>query len=204
MNRRSHAYQSGAGAITFWLQMPPAALAHISAPQYSMASLELQPQQFSLLPQLWQQHPSLRMVSLQELTQRFDNSLAMVTRLISGFAGLIMLLAGIVMLSSVHAVEAKEQKKNSIILSFGLSKRTCLQLNMIEWLVTGAIAACGAIVATWLAGLLIYQSQFSLTYQPDMGWLLGILAVIITLVTTLGMLLSKHSLSCSVRQLLAE
>ncbi|MAA96537.1 MAG: hypothetical protein CML21_18780, partial [Rheinheimera sp.] len=70
--------------------------------------------------------------------------------------------------------------------------------------VTGAIAACGAIVATWLAGLLIYQSQFSLTYQPDMGWLLGILAVIITLVTTLGMLLSKHSLSCSVRQLLAE
>ncbi|NRQ42129.1 permease [Rheinheimera sp. YQF-2] len=200
----SHAYQSGAGAITFWLQMPPAALIHISAPHYSMASLELQPQQFSLLPKLWQQHPSLRMVSLQELTQRFDSSLAMATRLISGFAGLIMLLAGIVMLSSVHAVEAKEQKKNSIILSFGLSKRTCLQLNMIEWLVTGAIAACGAIVATWLAGLLIYQSQFSLTYQPDLSWLLGTLAVIITLVTALGMALSKHSLSGSVRQLLAE
>ncbi|WP_019674549.1 ABC transporter permease [Arsukibacterium perlucidum] len=200
----SHAYQNGAGAITFWLQMPPAALAHISAPHYSMASLELQPQQFSLLGQLWQQHPSLRMVSLQELTQRFDSSLAMVTRLISGFAGLIMLLAAIVMLSSVHAVEAKEQKKNSIILSFGLSKRTCLQLNCIEWLVTGAIAACGAIVATWLAGLLIYQSQFSLSYQPDMGWLLGTLAVIVTLVTALGMLLSKHNLSGSVRQLLAE
>lgn len=200
----SHAYQSGAGAITFWLQMPPAALAHINAPHYAMASLELQPQQFALLGQLWQQHPSLRMVSLQELTQRFDSSLAMVTGLISGFAGLIILLAGIVMLSSVHAVEAKEQKKNSIILSFGLSKRTCLQLNMIEWLVTGAIAAAGAIVATWLAGLLIYQSQFSLTYQPDMGWLLATLAIIVSLVSALGMALSKHSLSGSVRQLLAE
>lgn len=200
----THAYRSGAGSITFWLQMPPAALIHISAPHYSMASLELQPQQFSLLAGLWQQHPSLRMVSLKELTQRFDSSLAMVTQLISGFAGLIMLLAGIVMLSSVHAVESQEQKKNSIILSFGLSKRTCLQLNSIEWLVTGAIAAAGAIVATWLAGMLIYQSQFSLTYQPDIVWLLGTLAVIVTLVTALGISLSKHSLSGSVRQLLAE
>ncbi|WP_240474856.1 ABC transporter permease [Rheinheimera baltica] len=200
----THAYQSGAGAITFWLQMPPAALTHIKAPHYSMASLELQPEQFSLLGQLWQQHPSLRMVSLQELTQRFDSSLALVTRLISGFAGLIILLAGVVMVSSVHAVEAKEQKKNSIILSFGLSKRTCLQLNIIEWLVTGAIAATGAIVATWLAGLLIYQSQFSLPYHPDIGWLLGTLAVILSLVTGLGIVLSKNSLAGSVRQLMAE
>lgn len=200
----THAYKSGAGAITFWLQMPPAALAHISAPHYAMASLELQPQQFALLGQLWQQHPTLRMVSLQELTQRFDSSLAMVTQLISAFAGLITLLASIVIVSSVQAVEAQEQKKNSIILSFGLSKRTCLQLNSIEWLVTGAVAAAGAIVATWLAGLLIYQSQFSLTYQPDMGWLLATLAIIVSLVSALGMALSKHSLSGSVRQLLAE
>ncbi|KKO49361.1 permease [Arsukibacterium sp. MJ3] len=200
----THSYQSGAGAITFWLQMPPAALMHFSTPHYSMASLELQPQQFSLMGQLWQQHPSLRMVSLQEITQRFDSSLAMVTQVISGFSGLIMLLSGVVIVSSVHAVEAKEQKKNSIILSFGLAKRTCLQLNSIEWLVTGAIAAAGAIVATWLAGWLIYQSQFSLNYQPDIGWLLGTLAVIVALVTALGMVLSKKSLSGSVRQLMAE
>ncbi|MBU1310342.1 MAG: permease [Gammaproteobacteria bacterium] len=200
----THAYKSGAGAITFWLQMPPAALAHISAPHYAMASLELQPQQFALLGELWQQHPTLRMVSLQELTQRFDSSLAMVTQLISAFAGLITLLASIVIVSSVQAVEAQEQKKNSIILSFGLSKRTCLLLNSIEWLVTGAVTAAGAIVATWLAGLLIYQSQFALPYQPDFGWLLATVAIILSLVTALGILLSKRSLSGSVRQLLAE
>lgn len=200
----SHVYKNGAGAITFWLQVPPLALQHIQAPRYSMASLELAPAQFALLTELWQQHPALRMVSLQELTARFDRILAMVTKVISGFALLICLLAAIVIVVSVQAASAEERKKNSIILSFGLNRRTCLQLNILEWLVTGTIAACGAIAGTWVAGELIYQSQFSLPYQPNVSWLLTTLAIILALVTLLGTVVSKHSLSGSVRQLLAE
>lgn len=200
----SHTYTSGSGSITFWVQVPPAVLQHVNAPLYSMASLELAPEQFSLLGQLWQQHPSLRMVSLKELTERFDRLLALVTRVISGFALLISLLAAIVIVVSVHAVEAQERKKNSIIMSFGLSKRTCWQLNMIEWLVTGSIAGCGAIVGTWLAGALMYKSQFSLTYQPDFAWLLATLAIILSAVTVLGSLVSKASLTGSIRQLMVE
>ncbi|WP_420480309.1 ABC transporter permease [Lacimicrobium alkaliphilum] len=200
----SHAYQPGAGSITFWLQMPRSALSHILAPQYYMASLELQSHQFSLLSQLWQAHPSLRMVSLKEMTQRFDTTLAMVTQVISGFAALIIILAGIVIVSSVHALEAKEKKKNSIIMSFGFSRSTCLKLNAIEWLVTGAIAASGAIAGTWAAGLLIYQSQFSMPYHPDFIWLLGTLSVILLVVASVGIAASKNSLSGSIRQLMAE
>ena len=148
----SHAYKPGAGSITFWLQMPGSALQHIAAPHYAMASLELAGGQFALLAELWQAHPSLRMVSLQEMTQRFDTTLAMVTQVISGFSALIIMLAAIVIVSSVHAQEAREKQKNSIILSFGLSRATCLKLTAIEWLVTGAIAATGAIIGTWLAG----------------------------------------------------
>lgn len=200
----SHAYKPGAGSITFWVQMPPSALMHIDAPHYSMASLELGKDQFSLLNQLWQKHPTLRMVSLKELTQRFDTTLAMVTQVISGFSLLIIVLASIVIVSSIHALEGNEKKKNSIIMSFGFSKRTCLQLNLIEWLVTGSIAASGAIVGTWIAGLLIYQSQFSMTYQPDFIWLLGTLAIILSAVTLLGFVASKKSLSSSIRELMAE
>lgn len=200
----SHAYKPGAGSITFWVQMPPSALKHIDAPQYSMASLELGSEQFSLLNQLWQKHPSLRMVSLKEITQRFDNTLAMVTQVISGFSLLIIVLASIVIVSSIHALEGNEKKKNSVIMSFGFSKKTCLQLNLIEWLVTGSIAASGAIFGTWIAGLLIYQSQFSMSYQPDFIWLLGTLTIILSAVTLLGFVASKKSLSSSIRELMAE
>lgn len=200
----SHAYKPGAGSITFWVQMPPSALSHIDAPHYSMASLELAEQQFSLLSQLWKKHPSLRMVSMKEMMQRFDTTLAMVTQVISGFSLLIIVLASIVIVSSIHALEGKEKKKNSIIMSFGFSKKTCLQLNVIEWLVTGAIAASGAILGTWIAGLLIYESQFSMHYQPDFVWLLGTLSIILIAVTSLGIVASKNSLSSSIRELMAE
>ena len=184
--------------------MPTGALDHISAPHYSMASLELGEEDFSTLSELWQKHPSLRMVSLKEMTERFDQMLAMITQVISGFSLLIISLASIVIVSSVHSMEAKEKKKNSIIMSFGFSRQTCLKLNVIEWLVTGAIAASGAIIGTWVAGLLIYQSQFSMQYQPDVLWLLATLTVILLVVVSLGIASSKNSLSSSVRELLAE
>jgi predicted lysophospholipase L1 biosynthesis ABC-type transport system permease subunit len=200
----SHAFKSGNGSITFWVQVPSSALTHISSTHYNMASLEVSELQQPLLGELWQKFPTLRMVSLKEMTARFDATLAMITTVISGFSIVIILLAGIVILASINAVEAKERKKNSIIMSFGFSHRTCFQLNIIEWIITALIAAGGAILGTYLAGLLIYQSQFSLPYQPDFIWLFITLFIILASVTSLGIFASKKSLHSSVRQLMAE
>jgi predicted lysophospholipase L1 biosynthesis ABC-type transport system permease subunit len=200
----SHEYKPGAGSITFWMQMPNSAVQHINAPQYHMSSLELKDQQWPLLSQIWENYPTVRMVSLQELTKQFDDILAMITKVISGFAVMIILLAVIVMLSSINALESKEKKKNSVIMSFGFLKSTCLQLNIIEWLITALIIAIGAIAGTYITGLLIYQSQFSLSYQPDLFILLITLATILTTVTLVGVYASRHSLKSSVKQLMAD
>ncbi|KGJ93652.1 ABC transporter permease [Colwellia psychrerythraea] len=200
----SHAYKPGAGSITFWMQIPKAAMQHINAPQYNMASLELNEEQWPLLSQLWQEHPTIRMVSLQELTKQFDDILAMITKVISGFASMIILLAIIVILSSINALESKEKKKNSVIMSFGFLKGTCLQLNIIEWLITALIIAIGAIAGTYLTGMLIYQSQFSLSYQPNLFILFITLAIILIAVTLLGVYASRHSLKSSVKRLMAD
>lgn len=200
----SHEFKPGAGSITFWVQMPSIAFANIQAPQYNMASIELGDEQWSLLAPLWQKFPTLRMVSLKELTQLFDQTLAMITKVISGFSMMIILLAVVVILASINALETKEKKKNSVIMSFGFSKTTCLQLNIIEWLVTATITAFGAIAGTYIAGLLIYKSQFSLTYQPSFMWLALTLLVILTVITTLGVYASRSNLRSSVRELLAS
>jgi putative ABC transport system permease protein len=200
----SHVYKPGAGSIIFWVQMPQTAIQHISAPHYNMASLELKDEQWPLLGQLWQKHPTIRMVSLQELTKQFDSILAMITKVISGFALMIILLAIIVILSSINALEGKEKKKNSVIMSFGFLKSTCLQLNIIEWLITALIIATGAIAGTYITGMLIYQSQFSLSYQPDFLILFMTLTIIMSTVTLLGIYASRHSLKSSVKQLMAD
>jgi putative ABC transport system permease protein len=200
----SHVYKPGAGSIIFWVQMPEAAIEHINAPHYNMASLELNDDQWPLLGQLWQEYPTIRMISLQEITKQFDDILAMITKVISGFAMMIILLAIIVILSSINALEDKEKKKNSVIMSFGFLKSTCLQLNIIEWLITALIIATGAIAGTYLTGMLIYQSQFSLSYQPDFLILLITLTIILSTVTLLGIYASRHSLKSSVKQLMAD
>lgn len=200
----SHVFTPGAGSITFWVQMPPTALAHIQAPHYNMASIELNSQQWPLLANLWQKFPSLRMISLKEMTDLFDRMLAMITKVISGFSLMIILLAGVVILASINALESKEKKKNSIIMSFGFTRSTCLKLNIIEWLVTASITATGAILGTYFTGLLIYQSQFSLNYQPDFVWLIATLATILCLVTGLGIYASRSNLQSSVKQLMAD
>ena len=200
----SHVYQPGAGSITFWVQTPQTAIQHINAPQYNMASLELNDEQWPLLSQLWQIHPTIRMVSLKELTKQFDKILAMITKVISGFSVMIIILAIIVILSSINALESKEKKKNSVIMSFGFLKNTCLQLNVIEWLITALIIAIGAIAGTYITGMLIYQSQFSLSYQPNLFLLFITLAIILSTVTLLGVYASRHSLKSSVKQLMTE
>ncbi len=200
----SHDYKPGAGLITFWIQMPQAAIQHINAAQYNMASLELNDAQWPLLGQLWQKHPTIRMESLQELTKQFDSIFEMITKVISGFAAMIIVLAIIVILSSINALEDKEKKKNSVIMSFGFLKRTCLQLNIIEWLITALIIATGAITGTYITGMLIYQSQFSLPYQPNFLILFITLSIILSTVTLLGIYASRHSLKSSVKQLMAD
>lgn len=200
----SHEFKPGAGSITFWVQMPPTALAQIEAATYNMASIELNDEQWPLLAPLWQKFPTLRMVSLKEVTQLFDRTLAMITQVISGFSVMIILLSGVVMLASIHALESKEKRKNSVILSFGFTRATCLKLNIIEWLVTASISAAGAMIGTYIAGILIYQSQFSLPYQPNVIWLTVTLLTILITMTVLGVYASRKSLRSSVRELMVS
>ena len=200
----SHGYKGGQGSITFWVQMPASAVDHFSAPQYAMASVELSDAQFDLLAPLWRKHPTLRMVSLKEMMARFDDILSMVTDIVSGFSLIISLLAALVILASVQGLEVKEKRKNSIIMSFGFDRKTCLKINVIEWVLTACIAAIGAIFGTYFAGLLIYQSQFSLSYAPDFVWLFATLAAVLVVVTAIGITASKKSLSVSIRELMTD
>lgn len=200
----SHAYKSGAGSITFWVQMPERATSFIDAPKYSMASIETGDANFSSIGKLWQRFPTLRMVSMKEMAQRFDNTLALVTQVITGFSLMLASLSAIVIVSSVLTYEQSERKKNSVIMSFGLPRKLCLTLNIIEWCLTAAISALGAIFGTWLAGLLIYQSQFSIPYQPNVIWLMTTLISIMAIVVAIGYLASRHTLSSSIHELLTE
>ncbi|NVJ70963.1 MAG: FtsX-like permease family protein [Alphaproteobacteria bacterium] len=200
----SHAFKPGGGSITFWFQVPATARPHIDAPTRYMGSMELPERAWVALSQLWQQHPTLSLVPLKELTDRFDQTLGIVTKITSGYAGMILILALFVLAASISGFSADDRQKNGLLMSMGLRKSDCLRLNFYDWGLTAFIAAAGAIIGTWMSGELMYQSQFGLTYDPDVLWLISTLLIMIGLVCFVGFAACRHALNSSVRDLLAE
>lgn len=200
----SHAYQSGHGSVTFWFQGPAAIRSQIKGPAYWMGSAEVTDQGWQTMSQLYRDIPTLRAMSLQQLTARFDAILNYLTQAVLGFSMLICALALLVIVSAVKGAQIADKRKNGLLLSFGLSQSECVRLTVYEWIITAAIAAVGAIAGTVLAGRLIYQSQFSLTYSPDPVWLLSTLSILLIIVVAVGWLSSRKALRVSIRDLLSE
>jgi putative ABC transport system permease protein len=199
----SHAYQSGRGSITFWFQVPQSARAQFDAGTHYMGSMELPAPAWDGLAALWQQYPTLSLVPLKELTERFDQTLGIVTRLTGGYAAMILLLALFVLAASVSGFSADDRQKNGLLMSMGLKERDCLRLNFYDWGLTALIAAAGAVAGTWIAGVLIYQAQFNLTYNPDALWVAGMVAAMVAAVCLVGYIACRQSLRVSVRDLLS-
>ena len=198
----SHAFQPGGGSITFWFQVPLSARAQITAPTRYMGSMELPPPAWTALADLWRQYPTLSLVPLRELTERFDQTLGIVTKVTSGYAAMVLLLALFVLAASVRGFSADDRQKHGLLMSMGLRERDCLSLNVYDWGVTALMAAAGAVVGTWVAGLLIYQAQFDLPYRPDPLWVAGVVVAMVTAVCLVGYLACRESLKVSVRELL--
>ncbi|UYV16557.1 ABC transporter permease [Porphyrobacter sp. ULC335] len=198
----SHAYQPGSGSITFWFQVPASAREKIDAPTRYMGSMELPPSAWNALADLWQEYPTLALVPLKELTERFDQTLGIVTKVTSGYAAMVLLLSLFVLAASVAGFSADDRQKNGLLMSMGLREADCLRLNFYDWVITAMIAASGAVAGTWIAGYLIYDAQFKLTYNPDLLWVTAIVMTMVTTVCMVGYLACRQSLKVSVRDLL--
>ena len=200
--RASHVFKPGQGSITFWFQVPSAAAQHIDTQEYVMGSMEIPQQNWSQLVNLWQSIPSMRAISLKELTANFDATLSAVKAGVSGFSLMIALMGVLVILAAVNGFEDTDKRKNGLLLSFGKTKGECLKLTMYEWLITALIAAVGAIAGTWVFGSLIYQSQFSMNYSPDFAWLGITLLTILSLVCVVGLAACRNSLNIDIKTLI--
>lgn len=202
--KATHGYTSGKGSITFWVNVPEAILTELDLTPNYMASVDIKDDSMFAINQLWQQYPTLRIVSMAELTKRFDDTLSLLSKLVVSFSTVLMMMVMIVIYSSVVSTEKAEKHKNALIMSFGFTKASCSFIYLIEWSITGAVSALAAIGGTWIAGNLIYQSQFGLVYQPDILWVLSLLLMIIVSVVLTGALLSRAGLAGSVRTLMSE
>lgn len=178
----SHVYQPVSSSITFWFQVPETARAHIPGATLFMGTMELPEAAWDALPSLWAQHPRLMLEPLQEITERFDRIVALVKRVSVGFSAFVLLLTMLVIAASVRGFEADDRLRDGLLQTMGFDRRDVARLSLSEWSLTGALAAFGAIGGAWLAGMLIFESQFGLPFRFSPIWVAGTLAVMALMV----------------------
>ncbi|GHF24193.1 sugar ABC transporter permease [Kordiimonas sediminis] len=200
----SHAFKTGGTSITFWFQVPEQSRQHLKAKTHHMGGVEVSETGWNRLGSLLQEYPSLHVVTLREVTGRLDATFALVSKATSGFSIIIMTLSLIVVLASVSGFEAKDRKRNGLLLSMGLTREDCLKVTAYEWLLTALVSAGGAVFGTWIMGTLIYSDQLSMTYDPDLRlYSVVIIAFSVCLLVT-GLWISRRSMEISVREQLRE
>lgn len=174
----AHVFQPGAGSVTFWFQVPAAARVRLPGETAFMGFMELPEEAWDQLPQLWSQHPGLSLVPLSEMTERFDRTVDLVRTVSYGLAIFILSLTVLVMAASVRGFEADDRLRDGLLLTMGFERRDLTKLGLLEWSLTGALTACGAIGGTWIAGMLIFESQFGMPFHLDATWVAGTIAAI--------------------------
>ncbi len=199
----SHEMKPGGGSITFWFQVPLSAKEKMNAPVHYMGSLELPESAWHSLGNLWRKYPTLSLVPLKELTERFDRTLGVITKMASGYSAMILMLAVLVLTASAVSFGANDRQKNGLLKSMGVTDAECLRLSFYDGGITAFIAASGAVAGVLIAGLMIYQSQFNLVYDPHPMWLVGTVVVMQPVVCLIGYIVSRTTLRVSVRDLLA-
>jgi len=197
----SHKYKAGHGSITFWFMAPEKLASELAVSTKYMGSMALPQQAWAQLHQLWDDNAGLMLQSVKEYSQNLGQSLRLLSQALITFAVLTIVLAVLVILTAARNFEADDRLKNSLLLSCGHKKSSCITLTIYEWLITGGIAGIGAISGTLLIAHLLYESQFSMAYQPDWLWLTLCLVVSMGLMCVVGIFACQNTLKASIREL---
>jgi putative ABC transport system permease protein len=201
-----HAFVPGTSPITFWFQLPindQTQQTFMQAP-LSMGGADLPESAWASLAELWKERPSLKMVPLKEVAKKVGDFIDIGTGVILVFGSFIGLMSSLVIFSAISNSVDHDKKRNGLILSFGLTKTDCIKVICLEWMLTAVIVTTGAVFASWLALTLVYQIQFSITYQTDFFTLVTLLIENVFGLTIIGLTLSYASLQVSTLDLLNQ
>lgn len=199
-----HQFAPGHGSLTFWFVLHGQAPAQLVPLQQFMGSLDVPDDSWPAVTTLWQQHPSLRMVPFQTLKTKLEQFSYSAMAVVLIFSTFIALVSSLLMAAAIKGYELDDRQRNGLMLSFGLSKRHCLQLIGYEWLLTALIPVLATLFSTVYLTNVLYQQYLGAPYQP--AWLeLGaeVLSSVLGIAVA-GIWLCRAQLKVSIKDLLQE
>jgi putative ABC transport system permease protein len=185
----------------FFLLAPPGVLDGI--PAQRIASFYLPPERRALLRELVDQFPNITALDIEALMQQVR---AIMDRIVAAveFLFLFTLAAGLtVLLAAIESTRAERIRESALLRTLGARNATIRGGLIAEYAALGVLAGLTAAVAAQLLAWVLAEQVFRIPYGPrPLFWLSGALAGG-ALVTLLGWLSLRRTLSTPPRAVLS-
>ncbi|MDK1287596.1 ABC transporter permease [Pseudoalteromonas umbrosa] len=199
-----HHYRSGSDMITFWFVVHQDSLPVADEQVFYMGSVDLPEQGLQQLGEIWQAHPSIRMLRVEELIARVRSTVQTFIYLTLAYGVFIALMSNLLVIASIQTHLQRDKLKNGLLLSFGLDSRQSRNMLIVEWTILTMIPVACALASIYLFIGQIYQAGFGLPYRPNDFMLLVEAITIVAVIALGGIFLSRKQLKQNVVTLLEQ
>ncbi|KID56273.1 hypothetical protein JF50_18630 [Pseudoalteromonas luteoviolacea] len=199
-----HHYRSGSDMITFWFVVHQSSVPVASESTYFMGSVDLPEQGLAKLGEIWQAHPDIRMLRVEELIARVRSSVQTFIYLTLAYGIFIALMSNLLVIASIQTHLQRDKLKNGLLLSFGLSEKQSRNMLIVEWTILTMIPVACALASIYLFIGQIYQEGFGMPYRPNNFMLLVEAITIVAVIALGGIFLSRKQLKQNVVTLLEQ
>ncbi|CAH9053922.1 hypothetical protein PSECIP111951_03126 [Pseudoalteromonas holothuriae] len=196
-----HSFVPGSSNVTFWF-VTHAANPIEGVPIYNIGSAQIPDDAWQALATLWQAHPSMRLHSIDTLLSQTRKYLNILTSAILTYSTLISLLTILLLIAAIQRHLQQDQKRNGLLISFGLSKNQQYKLALYEWLIIATLPTVSAFTCVYFTIDAFYQYELGLDYKPDHLTLLRHAASAVLVITLIGLMATKKQFADSVASLL--
>ena len=136
---------------------------------------------------LVQAFPNVSAIDLSQVLSTVETVLNKVSFVIRFMALFSMLTGLIVLIGSVSLSRYQRLRESVLLRTIGASRRQILQINAVEYLILGLLAALTGLLLAMLASWALAIGQFEVDFQPNWWPVLGLSAVITLLTLLIGL-----------------
>ena len=199
----SHQRKPGGNLISLWfIRIDTHAITEFEQPTMYLGDVFLSPLGKQKLSEFWRLYPNFQLRSVNHLKETVTDLVNTVSLTIILFIGFLIAVCFLVIWTGINACIEQDKTRNALIMSFGRSKFACIKFSAFEWLLTGAIAFAGAMLAAYGTIHLVYTYHFGSAYLPQYDIYFWVFLEGIVDFTLLALLLSITTFNTSVKSLL--
>ncbi|WP_128724864.1 hypothetical protein [Pseudoalteromonas phenolica] len=161
-----HDFVSGGSNTTFWfVRHSNHAVSNVET--FYMGDAQLSDEALANLGQVWQVHPSMRMMSVDTMLadiRFYMNFLIMIVVIYSVF---IALLTNLLLAAAISVHQKQDKARNGLLTVFGIDKTKQKLLIFYEWAIITLLPALVATLCVYLSIASFYKYELAMPYQAN-------------------------------------